>query len=94
MNGINKKDFNIIEIDTRNHSLLNFDITKEQKKDLFLLGYNDTIMQLTCIESKNEYKLKQIDNISEERREKIKKIEDKIKELQEELIKEKNNKEY
>jgi len=89
MNKFKKNEFNIIQIDTKKHSLLNFDITKDEKKDLFLSGYNDTITQLTCIESKREYDAldKEVD---EKQVGKIKRIEEKIKELQEELIKEKN----
>lgn len=88
MNKFNKDEFNIIEIDTRKHSLLNFDITKDEKKDLFLSGYNDTITQLTCIESKKEYDNQ---NLNKKKEEKIKRIEEQIKQLQEELIKEKDS---
>jgi len=81
---INDKNFNIVEINTKNHNLLNFDICKDDKKDLFLCGYNDTITQITCFISKKEYELKHIDKIQIENN--IKNIEKQIKNL----IKEKN----
>jgi len=89
MGTYNPKIFNIIEIDTKKYGLLNFDIDKEQKKDLFLCGYNDTITQITCLESQKEYEKSQ-DNDKDRIDKNIASIEDKIKNLQEELIKEKN----